>query len=116
MAFDPTDLVHPPVASPLALLIAMALPVVEPWGPVRRRHRARSTGRTGPADGIEHWPPGAQTAAGSPAATVLASRPRMISSASVTIRDTSSSQVGMSRIRPWTMPADQMPWSRSPVS
>ena len=44
------------------------------------------------------------------------SRPRMIDSAPETIREISSAQVGMSWIRPWTWPADQMPWSGSPVS
>lgn len=31
------DLIFPPIVSPTALLIAMILAVVKPWGPVRRR-------------------------------------------------------------------------------
>ena len=44
------------------------------------------------------------------------SRVAMIASASATMRATSSAQVGMSWIRPCTMPADQMPKSGSPSS
>ena len=44
------------------------------------------------------------------------SRPLMMASASPTIRSTSSLQVGMSRISPMLVPADQMPCSTSPVS
>ncbi len=31
------DLIYPPIVSPIALMIAMTLAVVKPWGPVRRR-------------------------------------------------------------------------------
>jgi hypothetical protein len=34
---DVGNLIYPPIVSPLALLIAMTLSVVKPWGRVRRQ-------------------------------------------------------------------------------
>lgn len=31
------DLIYPPIVSPTALMIAMTLAVIKPWGPIRRR-------------------------------------------------------------------------------
>lgn len=39
----------------------------------------------------------------------------MIASASATMRSISAAQLGMSRISPCTMPADQTPWSAGMV-
>ena len=57
-----------------------------------------------------------QGRAGQRAPVIAPRRCAMIASASRTMRDTSSAQVGMSWIRPCTIPADQMPWSGSPNS
>src|SRR6185295_8189332 len=48
------------------------------------------------------------------ASTMSARRPVISSSASATMRDTSSPTVGMWSIRPIAVPPDQMPASRSP--
>lgn len=37
--FDLSNLIYPPIVSPVALLIAMTLSVVKPWGLIRRRRR-----------------------------------------------------------------------------
>jgi hypothetical protein len=50
VAFDLSNLIYPPIVSPLALLIAMTLSVVRPWGPVRRRHRGPRPGASAVAD------------------------------------------------------------------
>ncbi len=44
------DLIYPPIVSPTALLIAMTLAVIKPWGPIRRRPRpgARRDSPTAP--------------------------------------------------------------------
>ncbi len=67
-----------------------------------------------PAKGRRLFP--FQAAAIARAPTMPARRAWMICSASATIRWISAAQVGMSWIRPWIWPADQMPASLSPTS
>lgn len=41
-AGQPTAIFYPPIVSPIALIIAIVLAVYKPWGPLRRRTRART--------------------------------------------------------------------------
>jgi hypothetical protein len=51
---DVGDLIYPPIVSPTALLIAMTLAVIKPWGPIRRRPRpgARRDSPTATEDSV----------------------------------------------------------------
>lgn len=54
LPLDAGNLIYPPIVSPLALLIAMTLSVVKPWGRVRRPSVVRAQpvpGATGPGTG-----------------------------------------------------------------